>query len=55
MQLGQLHHEFIHLRDGNGLAPYLVDVAGLVRTAKLVPLVNGEKELRAGKEGLCIH
>ena len=45
----------MHLRGGSGLAPYLVDAAGLVGGAELVPLEDGEKEIRARVEGLHIH
>ena len=36
-QLNALQHEFVHLRDGNGLAPYFVDIAGLIGGTALLP------------------
>jgi hypothetical protein len=49
-----LQHEFTNLRDGNGLAPYLVDVAALVERAVLLPTENGEREISAGVECMLL-
>ena len=58
-QLNLLQHEFFHLRDGNRVAPYLLDIAILVKRAELLPTEDGEREISAGVQGtirlLCIR
>jgi hypothetical protein len=44
-----LQHEFMMLRDGNKLSPFFLNVAGLVRTAALLPSEDAsEREIVPG-------